>query len=100
MKGKKIKSTESQAIEFIKQLQLTIDDCMNYHWSNKTQFEKVKQYMKINNPELFIWIYNSDIGEESDYYIVYDFAAQKAKDRHLAEVLMHSIIKTMESQPK
>jgi hypothetical protein len=93
MKAKKIKSTEIQALEFIKQLQLTIDNCMNYRWFNNTEFEKVKEYMKINNPELFI-------GEESDYYIVYDFSAQKAKDRFLAQTLMDSIIKTMEAQPK
>ena len=73
---------------FIKSLDLIIENCKNYHFLNNSQFEKVKEYMLINNSELFN-------GEDSEFNIIYDFCKIKTNERNQAENLKFLILKNI-----
>jgi hypothetical protein len=92
MKTKNTQSVENQALALIKSLEKTIDDCKNYSVRNQKQFEKVKEYMKIKHPELFL--------NEFDNHnsIVMEFSMKKSDEEKLAynikKAMMYAIKNT------
>ena len=52
MKTKNTKNIESQAVNFLKSIELTIENASKYTIRNHTQFESVKKMMQENEPEI------------------------------------------------
>lgn len=77
---KNIKTVAEETKKFIKSLDLIIENCKNYDTRSNLSFEKTKEYMKKNNPELFN-------NEDSEDNIVFDFCEIKANEKNQAENL-------------
>ena len=91
MKVKKTQSVENQALALIKSLEKTIDDCKNYSIRNHNECEKVKEYMKIKHPELFL--------NEFDNHnsIVMEFSMKKSDEEKLAYNIKKAMIDSMKN---
>ena len=89
MKTKNTQSVENQALALIKSLEKTMDECQFYVVRNQSQFEKVKKYMKINHPELFL---NENDNHDS---IVMEFSIKKSDEERLAYNLKRTMLDCM-----
>lgn len=91
MKVKKTQSVENQALQMIKSLEARIEDCKKYSVRNFDECEKVKEYMKIKHPELFM--------NEFDNHnsIVMEFSMKKYDEEKLAYNLKKAMMDAMKN---
>ncbi len=91
MKVKNTQSVENQALALIKSLENTIEDCKKYSVRNHTECEKVKEFMKIQHPEMFL---NEFDNHDS---IVMEFSMKKDDEERLAKNLHKAMMDVMKN---